>query len=257
MSALIPDFQRYQLEFTAHLRDPKQHPAPVGVVAERMAVYEEIVFNNLLQSVSACFPVASAVLGKRKWRNLVNNFMHGYSADSPLFRDIPKQFLDFLQSNHEVRQTLPPYIYPLCHYEWIELYVSALDADVSAVNKAQGELDFTSNQAIFNPTLQLLNYDYAVHQISARKKPTRPIPTQLLVYRNAQHAVKFVEINAVTYQLIALMQSQKMTVADALLSLAQQIGQAPETVMQFGLSMLGTLRTQEIIIGVHAPTITD
>lgn len=252
MTVKIPDFQRYQLAFTAHLRDPKQNAAPAGVVAERMAVYEEIVFNNLLQSVSACFPVASAVLGKRKWRSLVQKFMRCHSAHSPLFRDIPKQFLDYLQSNHDVRQTLPPYIFPLCHYEWIELYVSALDADVSAINAKQGELDLITNQAIFTPTLQLLSYDYAVHQISARKKPAQPIPTQLLVFRNAEHAVKFVEINAVTYQLITLMQSQKMTGADALLRVAQQLEQPLETVMQFGVSILHALKTQEIIIGVQA-----
>jgi hypothetical protein len=65
MMAELPSFQRYQLAFTARLRDPKSQPPLTGVPNERMAVYEEIVFNNLFESVSACFPVASKVLGKR------------------------------------------------------------------------------------------------------------------------------------------------------------------------------------------------
>ena len=75
MIAELPSFQRYQLAFTARLRDPENQPPLTGVPDERMAVYEEIVFNNLFESVSACFPVASKVLGKRKWLKLNQAFM--------------------------------------------------------------------------------------------------------------------------------------------------------------------------------------
>lgn len=263
MSTQVPAFQRYQLAFTAHLRDPQRYPVPDGVPSERMAVYDEIVFNNLLQSVSACFPVASAVLGKRKWRKLVQRFMRHYSANSPFFRDIPKQFLEFLQTDVNKQDAelkaiaLPPYINALCHYEWIELYVSGLPADTSTNDipdrvTTQAPQDLATNIAVFNPTLQLLQYDYAVHKISARKKVVQPTPTQLVVYRNLQNVVKFVEINAVTYQLIALMQSEKLTGAKALLLLAQQLGHPePQIIMQFGLAILEELRAQEIIIGAE------
>lgn len=251
MTTDIPAFQRYQLAFTAHLRDPQQHPTPAGVPAKRMAVYDEIVFNNLLQSVSACFPVASAVLGKRKWRKLVQEFMRDYSAHSPLFREIPKQFVDFLHSNQDVQDALPPYIQALCHYEWVELHVSAMLSKIQPVN-TEKILDLNAMLAVFNPTLQLLSYDYAVHRISPRKKPSQPELTQLIVYRNSQHQVKFVEINAVTYQLITLMQSQRLTGAQALKMLAQQLGYPDvATIMQYGLSILHELSAQEIIIGVE------
>ena len=75
MNEDLPSFQRYQLAFTARLRDPHKQPPIAGVPRERMAVYEEIVFNNLLESVSACFPVAQKVLGKRKWLKLVQAFL--------------------------------------------------------------------------------------------------------------------------------------------------------------------------------------
>lgn len=248
MSTHIPEFQRYQLAFTAHLRNPQQHSAPAGVSSKRMAVYDEIVFNNLLQSVSACFPVASAVLGKRQWNKLVQRFMRSYSAASPYFRDIPKQFLDFLQANAQAL-TLPPYVVALCHYEWIELYVSALAVDDTLMQITR-TIDLTSNIPVLNPTLQLLQYDYAVHKISPRKKPKQTSPTQLIVYRNAQHVVKFVEINTVTYQLIALMQSQHVTGTQALLLLAQQLGHPePQVIFQFGMSILDELKSQEIILG--------
>jgi len=251
MSAYIPDFQRYQLAFTAHLRDPIGHPAPAGVPSARMAVYDEIVFNNLHESVSACFPVTSSILGKRQWRALNQAFMQRYSAHSPFFREIPKQFLDFLEHNDQFKNTLPPYLYQLCHYEWVELYVSALALEIDQ-QPPTALADLTSHVPVFNPTMQLLQYDYAVHKISARKKPKHTEPTQLIVYRNVKHAVKFVEINAVTYQLIALIQAQALTGAQALQLLAQQLGHPqPEVIMQFGLSILHELKAQEIITGVQ------
>lgn len=250
MSLHLPSFQRYQLEFTARLRDPLNHPPPAGVPAERMAVYDEIVFNNLFESVSACFPVASAVLGKRQWLKLNQAFMREHSAHSPLFRKIPEQFLHFLGHSDALKNDLPAYLHQLCHYEWIELYVASMPASVVRHQHAEN-IDLKSGVPVFNPTMQLLDYDYAVHKISPRKKPKQTVNTQLLVYRNAQHVVEFVEINAVTYNLIRLMQAQNVTGGQALKLMAQQLEHPqPEVIIQFGIMILEDLRAQDIIIGV-------
>ena len=87
------EFQRYQLEFTAHIRNPKANKKPVQVDDARMAVYREIVFNNIFGAVSACFPVCVQVLGKHAWDKLVRQFFANYQATSPIFREIPQQFL--------------------------------------------------------------------------------------------------------------------------------------------------------------------
>ena len=92
-----PYFQRYQQAFTAYIRDPLQQPRPAGVAAKRMNVYKEIVFNNLFESVSACFPVAQKVLGKRAWLALVRRFFRDHSANSPIFRQIPEEFVIYLK----------------------------------------------------------------------------------------------------------------------------------------------------------------
>ena len=40
-------FQAFQYEFTRHIRDPKAHPRPAGVTAQRMKVYNELLYNYL------------------------------------------------------------------------------------------------------------------------------------------------------------------------------------------------------------------
>lgn len=236
-------FQQYQLDFTAHIRNPAQHKKPAKVVAERMAVYRQAVFNNIAESVSVCFPVCQKVLGKRAWHQLMRGFVMHYPSTSPIFREIPKQFLDYLKG---VTNT-PPYLQALAHYEWVELAVRALETKPYPVRKTTNLID---EVPVLAPTSMLLHYDYAVHKISARYKPKVPEITYLLVFRNSVYEVKFLELNPMTYQLLSLIQEENLTGKQALKRLAAEINH-PDTdaVIQFGAVILNDLAEQEAIIG--------
>lgn len=255
MSIDLPSFQRYQLAFTKYIRDPQLHPCPQGIVAKRMAVYKEIVFNNLYVSVSACFPVTQKVLGKRAWLKLIQAFLRDHAANTPIFRQIPEEFLNFLSytnvhANTNVNTLLPPYLVSLCHYEWIELLVASMPISLSLNKKINPTGNLLSEQPVFTPTMQLLHYDYAVHKISPRNKPEQKQSTYLLVYRNNEDLVKFIELNAVTFRLLTLLQQNKNTSEQALTLLANELAQPfPETVINFGLETLEKLRSQGVILG--------
>lgn len=243
----LPSFQRYQQMFSAYIRDPINQPRPKDVPVERIAVYEEIVFNNIFEAVSACFPVAQKVIGKTGWLKLVRAFLREYSANSPIFRKIPEEFLSFLATQKD----LAPYIPSLCHYEWVELAVASSDAtvDMDCIDLAG---DLLEQQPAFVPAMQLLNYEFAVHKISARNKPKETMNTQLLVYRDAKDSAKFIELNNVTYRLIELLQQGTTTSRQALTTIAEELTHTqPENVIQFGLEILEDLRRQGIILGVY------
>lgn len=258
MTKDIPGFQQYQRAFTAHIRDPLNQPRPKNVVAKRMAVYSEIVFNNLFESVSACFPVAQKVIGKRAWLKLVRGFFREHSATTPIFRKIPEEFLAYLSSENLIASdNVPPYLASLCHYEWVELLVSTMQDTSDEISKKMGGLNPTGDlliyQPAFSPTMQLLNYEYAVQKISPRYKAKEKVNTQLLVYRNTEYAVKFVELNSVTYRLIELLQQEDTTGEQALTMIANELDHSqPESVIQFGLEILNELRNQGVILGVYS-----
>lgn len=251
MTKDTPSFQQYQQAFTAHIRDPLHKPRPKNVIAERMDVYKEIVFNNLFESVSACFPVARETLGKRAWLKLVRSFFQQHSASTPIFRKIPEEFLSYLQVSAASSESLPPYLTSLCHYEWVELLVSTMreESDISRIDRL-GNL--RTHQPAFTPTTQLLNYEYAVQKISPRYKPKDKSSTQLLVYRDAGFAVKFIELNAITFRLIELLKQEGMNSEQALTLLAHELNHQPaESIAEFGLEILEDLRNQGVILGVY------
>lgn len=249
----LPSFQAYQLAFTQHLRAPHLHPRPEGVKKARIAVYQEIVFNNIVQTVSACFPVANKVLGDRKWQQLIRLFFQHYSTNTPYFREIPKEFLSFLKDTDKTAKlNLPVFLYALCHYEWIELALSIASSEPDKVSKIQpisNDEDYLKH-LVFQKPLALLSYDYPVHRISKMKQPKQPESTQLLVYRDSQFKVKFIELNLVTYELLRLLYEENISGEAALTTIANALNPNNiNEIISFGLIILKDFKQQGFIVG--------
>jgi hypothetical protein len=237
------DFQKYQLEFTSHLRDPKMHAKPANVSDTQIAVYREIVFNNIFGSVSACFPVCRQVLGKSAWPKLIKIFFATHQSTTPLFREIPQEFLKFLAN----KQDIPIYIQQLAHYEWVELAVNmqaVLSPQLSPITDVKSEIP------VLAVAHKLLEYDFPVHKISKKNNIKNAEKTYFLVFRNDDLKVKFIELNPMTYILLNSILENNFTGEQALASLAEDM-QLPDksAIIGFGLSTLQELVKQQAITG--------
>ena len=237
------DFQHYQLAFTAHIRDPSANKKPAKVNDARMAIYREIVFNNIFGAVSACFPVCKSILGARAWRKLVRAFFANHQATTPIFREIPQQFLLFLDTKIDC----PLYFQSLAHYEWVELALASQQTEATKLSKNP---DYLNEKPVLAPAHRLLTYDYAVQTISKHNQPTFTKQTHLLVFRNAENQVKFIELNPITDQLLSLIKKNDLTGKQALMRLAEELGyQNKEAMITFGTEILADLANQQAIIG--------
>jgi uncharacterized protein len=243
-------FQRYQAEFTGHIRDPRAMPKPEGVPARRMKVYAEIVFNNMQETLAACFPVSKKILGLRRWSRLVRAFLAEHRCATPWFRQIPEEFLHWLEATSPAIAALPPFLTSLAHYEWIELAIAVADV---AAEPADPAGDLLGGRPVLAPALALLEYPYPVHRISPRFKPSQPNkePTHLLVFRDREDAVRFIELNPVSACLLGLLQSGGLTGLQTLQQIAADMQHPdPQAVVRFGAELLEDLRGQGAILGV-------
>ena len=244
-----PDFQDFQRAFGRHLRDPRCNPRPAGVPARRMAVYNELLFNNICGFLDSCFPVCRATLGEKKWRRLNRSFFRDWPSHTPWFREIPGEFVRYL-SESTIKQPLPVWLAELAHYEWVELAVDIMDCPIPS-HDSQGNL--LIGQPILNPTLMNLSYQWPVHKIGPAYRPRKPQPTCLLVYRDAQDKVQFVASNPVTARLLELLKNSALTGRAACLKIANELQHpAPEALVSHGLAILEQLRQQGVILGTHA-----
>jgi uncharacterized protein len=238
------DFQQYQYAFTAHIRDPENNPKPNNVDEERMAVYRQGVYNNIFESASVCFPVCQATVGEENWHATVRRFVASHHASSPIFREIPKELVTFLETDG----VTPDYIKQLAHYEWVELAVNSMQTETPVLSETP---DLLNEVPILAPAHMLLQYDYPVQKISAQFKPKEIETTHLLVFRNAGNQVNFVELNPMVYVLLELIK-QNMTGTEALTLLAEQMQHPqPEVIIEFGNGVLNDLMKQESLLGSH------
>jgi hypothetical protein len=243
-----PEFQQYQQTFCAYARNPKSEPRPPGVDAKRIAIYAELLFNNMESTLSSCFPVCRKVLGVRRWQWLVRAFFAAHRCTTPLFRQIPEEFLRWLDEAD--LSDLPPFLPQLAHYEWVELAVAVSDAPMPSGWEA--DRDLLDNIPVLTPALMLLAYDWPVQKISPRFKPSQPLPEPLwlLVFRDVADEVRFNEINPVSAQLIRLLQTGELTGRAALTEIARSLGHddvAP--IIAFGHGLLQELREHGAILG--------
>jgi hypothetical protein len=249
-----PAFQRQQLAFTAHIRDPSKHPLPAGIPDTRMAVYTELFFNGIEDQLSTCFPVLRKITDDNHWLALVRDFFARHRCRTPLFTEIGQEFIDYLEAEHEPSPGDWPFMLELAHYEYAELAVSISDA-----NATPGEYDpngdLLQGCPLVSPTAWVLSYQYPVHRIGPGFLPKTPgpQPTHLVVYRDRKDAVHFLEINPVTHRLLGLL---KETPRRSGLQLLEQIAEElrhpePDKVIHSGSALLNDLHQRNVILGTH------
>lgn len=246
MNAALP-FQEFQYAFARHIRAPRQHARPQGVPVRRMRIYNELLYNNLVGFLDACFPISQRILGERRWALLGKRFFAEWRSHTPYFREIPREFLRWLMEA-ESPVAMPAFMIELLHYEWAELAVDVMDAPVPADIDESGDL--LDKRPVVNPALMSLTYQWPVHRIGPSYRPRKPHPTQLLVFRDDGCKVRFIEINPVSARLVGLLQSAAVSGRQALQQIAVELGHAdPEAVVANGAALLRSLREEQVFLG--------
>lgn len=247
MNAPLP-FQEFQFALARHLRSPCNAGRPAGVAPRRAGIYRELVRNNLEGFLLACFPISRALLGPRRWQRLVSEFFRDVRCHTPYFREIPREFLRWLLEMETSPVVLPPWSRELAHYEWAELAVDVMEADALPNHDATGDL--MTGQPVLAPALMNLAYAWPVHRIGRDWRPRKPQATHLLVFRDADDAVQFIELNPVSARLVALLQAEGLTGHAACLRIAGELGYPnPDALLFHGAQLLQQLRAAGAILG--------
>ncbi len=250
----MPAFQRQQMAFTAHIRDPENNPLPDGVTSRRMGVYTELFFNNFNDQLSGNFPVLRQITADERWHAMVRDFMICHRAATPLFTEVGLEFIEYLQQEREPHPGDRPFMVELAHYEYVELAVAISTADEEAIEYDPNG-DLLRGRPLVGPTAWNLSYQWPVHRIGPEYLPEAPPaePTHLVVYRDRLDEVHFLEINAVTQRLLQLLkENPEHTGLDVLKTIADELGHPqPDAVIAGGLELLNDLHRRNVILGTR------
>jgi hypothetical protein len=247
-----PDFKQRQYEFTAHLRDPDNAPAPAGVEERRMKIYRELLYNNVEGFLGNGFPVIRSIYSDTNWHSMVRDFFARHKSRSPYFLEIAQEFLDYLQHEREPHAEDPPGLLELAHYEWVELALSVADESIN-MSHIDPNGDLLEGHPVLSDLAWPLVYSYPVHEMGPNYLPeTAPArPTYLVVYRNRNDEIKFMALNTVTARLLdLLLQDETISGRTAIEQIITEMQHSnPEIVLQGGSEALAELQAYGIILG--------
>lgn len=246
------DFINTQFNFTAHIRDPEHVPLPDGIEARRMKIYSDLFYNNIEGFISSSFPVLKTVYSEEDWHSMVRDFFIKHRCETPYFLEIAEEFLAYLQHTRTPQPQDPAFLIELAHYEWVELALMVADEeiDLKGINPNGDLLDAHPQVSSLAWSLA---YQYPVHQISADFTPEQAASTAsyLVVYRDRNDSVEFMEVNPVTARLLQLInEDQKISGRQALKQIADELQTSDtDSIIQAGHDALQQLQQHGIIVG--------
>jgi len=247
---------RLQRDFAAHIRDPAQHPPPADVENRRMAIYRRLFFNNINSLLAGNFPVLRSLYEDEPWLQLAREFYAEHRCHTPLFPEVAKEFLRYLQAR-ERRPGDPPFLRELAHYEWVELALSLDEREIGDV-PANPSGDLLSGAPVLSPLAWALSYRYPVHRIQPEYRPAEPpdAVTHLLVYRDRTDSVKFMQLNEVTRLLLQqIHETPRLSGREHLQRVAERIRHPdPARVVDAGCTVLEDLRKRDVLLGTLPAT---
>lgn len=248
------DFLTLQRQFAAHVRDPHAQPAPGDVDARRMAVYRELIHNGLGRHLAEGFPVIRRLHSDAQWHDLVRDFLIHHRCTTPLFTRLGQEFVTFLATSRDAPDD-PPFLAELAHYEQLEV-------DVAFAEDGEDDVDLTTDgdpidgHPVLASTARVVRYRFPVHRIGPGHQPTTAPDdaTHLIVYRDPQAHVRFMEINALSHGLLQCIAAKpEWTGRDAALAVAAAIAHPdPDTVVTAARPLLAGLRDRGILRGTRA-----
>ena len=243
-----------QRRFAAHLRDPEHVAPPPGIEDRRLQVYRELFLNNVAGLLAGTFPVLHAILGPTRWAQLARDFYRDHHCRTPLFLELPREFVAYLEDERAPGADDPPFMQELAHYEWVELALAIDEQDIAALAADPGG-DLLAGVPLLSPLAWPLAYRYPVHRLSPDFQPAEP-PAEhsfYVVRRDRRDQVGFLQVNAVTLRLVErLQQHPQLTGAAQLEALADELPQLERaTVVAAGAALLRELREADVVLGTR------
>jgi len=246
-------FQQVQYAFTAHLRDPDHNPPPAGLARRRTDLYCELAFTNIRNFISDNFPVLRKLYDDKRWTALVRSYFSYHRNRTPLFSRLAVEFLDYLANEREEPDD-PAFLWELAHYEWMEseLRMDVRELSFEGIDRA-GKL--LHGNPVLSPLAWPLAYRFPVHRISPEYRPKEPPGerTYLVIYRNDQDDIGFMELNIVAARLMELLGKQlDSTGRELMTQIARELHHSdPDMVVQGGHDILRQWHERQIVLGTR------
>lgn len=214
-----------------------------------MAIYKRLFFDNIESFCARTFKSFRAIVDDDQWHALVRSFIKHHRSETPYFREIPSEFLQFLSDRGELGERYP-YIVEMCHFDLVrgDLYFAP-----NSIAKS-GRLTDAETRIQLSPLVRLLSYQWPVHQINetfdVSKTPSGT--TWLIAFLNRRGRVEYLETNPRTVRMLELLQHSR-SCRELLQELAEELETKFDSINEQGFEMLKTFVRSGVVVLAEEP----
>lgn len=245
------ELERLQNDFAARIRNPDGNAIPEGVDPSRMAVYENLIYNGTEELLENCFPVIYEIASDELRESLIRGFLSDHPAESPLFYEVPEEFLSYLIEGRD-EPSDPPYLAELAHFEWMELALELTDEPRPENVNPKGDLYHDIIEP--SPLMEVVGYHYPVHEIDAKNLPTAQDKGSycLAVYRDRDDVVQCLVLSVIATRLLQFVRQHELTGKQAVEFLAQEMPDSSlDDLKETSMDVFQQLLEADVILGTQ------
>jgi hypothetical protein len=163
----------------------------------RLAVYRRLVRNNVTTVLHRTMPRTRARLEAARagaFDRAFDAFLDDVAPRTHYLRDVPLEFLAWAAPRWRADASLPAYAADLAAHELVHFEIGAAPRSRESPELDEVALD---RALVFAEPVRLVRYAFAVHELPSDVDDTSAPAARdvaLLVYRDAEHAVRFLEL---------------------------------------------------------------
>jgi hypothetical protein len=225
-----------------------------GADPSRWRAYRRMVRARFYQVIDHAFERTIAVIGLERFHGIVDRFLAQDPPRSVYLRDVPGEFLRFVESSGR-STALPPFGLDLMRFEWAELDVAYTYEEVRPDDVVQLDME---RVAAISPAHRLLALDYPVHRIESdgAGAPAEPEPVRLCVYRDlSSHEIETLVLTPVAASILEQIAAGRQSLSDVVKSAAAAHRATIDVAFVEALStLLADLTERGVLLGSFAQT---
>lgn len=218
----------------------------------RLALYRRLVRNNLTGVTWKMMPRARArlnALASGAFDASFDAFLATIGPRTHYLRDVPGEFFAWAGPRWAGDLAFPPYVADLAAHELAVFQVAALPGAPAAPAIVDPALD---RALVFSESRRLMRYRFAVHELPDDPEdltPPEARPVALLVYRDADHDVDWLEVSALGGSILDALFA-KQTLRDAIASGCRAAGVVlSDAVLADTARLLADLGARGVLLG--------
>lgn len=171
-----------------------------GTRQDRLHNYRRLIYTIYWEALADAYPIAKSILKEEDWNSLVDDFISNNSCQEPQLFRMPLALIDFVAKNNYSEKLNLPYLIDLLRFEWVEIEVHAMKDVPEELFNITGDL--SSGKCVINPYLRIVKLEYPIHKLKTDDITLLKGSYFLLVYRQDNGTVQYLELNAFTANLI-------------------------------------------------------